>query len=185
MKFAYFVILICNIRFLNTRLLQTKPKTNNDFQTEKVEIICTSDNCPENKGTCIDDKTICRCNEGFIDVIKFNKNKNNEIENINEIYCNYHLKSSLTYFLIELFFPIGFGHFYSKNYIFGFFKLLLSISLCILSCTIIVKKEKKRLKLFFVIISLSSTVGWFIWHITDLIKIMKKEYNDGLGFPLY
>ena len=136
---------------------------------------CDESNCPKSRGTC--SGGYCICNDKYITM----NNKN--IKN-NGIYCNYPLKSRITAFLLELFFPFGIGHFYSGNLLFAIIKLAIFILLFSMCCSILCCAAGKILGACSVIISLIvvlSLIGLILMEIFDLVGYGLGIYNDGNG----
>ena len=136
---------------------------------------CNESNCPKSRGTC--SGGYCICNDKYITMN--NKNINN-----NDIYCNYPLKSRITAFLLELFFPFGIGHFYSGNLLLAIIKLAIFILLFSMCYSILCCAAGKILGACSVIISLIvilSIICLILMEIFDLVGYGFGIYNDGNG----
>ena len=137
--------------------------------------ICNESNCPKSRGTCSGE--YCICHDKYITM----NNKN--IKN-SGIYCNYPLKSRITAFLLELFFPFGIGHFYSGNLLLAIIKLAIFILLFSMCCSLLCCAAGKMLGACSSIISLIvilSLVGLILMEIFDLVGYGFGIYNDGNG----
>lgn len=138
---------------------------------------------------CNNKENICYCSSGYINQYFNNKSsKNNKYNknNIDNVYCSYSQKKQLNAFVLELIFPIGGGHFYIKNYLFGFLKLMLYLLMCVLGCFRISFKGKEyRNQIIFIKISSTLVViGLITWTIFDLIYFGLNMYKDNNNMPL-
>lgn len=183
------------------RMTQSSDISNNDSNTKPLkymyeinDIICNDKIC--DRGVCISSST-CLCENGYVHFIeKYKNNDNIETEKIVEEVsntqttsnedplCNYKLKRQVSSFLLELFIPLGAGHFYADRDFFGGFKFFLAIMICVFCCIVISNKESKKLRIFFTIALGLLTIGFFTWHIFDLVMFALNKYNDGNDIPL-
>jgi hypothetical protein len=130
---------------------------------------CTSSNCD----SCIS-SIVCKCPLGYA------QKKNVEV-NINQKSCQYKLKKQWIFFLLELFFPFGIGHFYAKRILYGIIKLLFLI--IIISCDIFVKrliKGFKEIQNFNIGMYLVYS-SYIFWQLVDIVLIGINQFTDGNG----
>ena len=78
-------------------------------------------NCPYNKGFCVDTK--CECIEGFWSLM------DKSLPPEQQIFCNYEQINLYIPLFLEFLFP-SLGHFYVGKYFFGIIKLLLGVMGC-------------------------------------------------------
>lgn len=135
---------------------------------------CNINNC-EN---CIS-ATKCQCPNGYA------QDPKKEVKE-NELSCTYKRKKQYVFFLLELFLPIGIGHFYAGRIINGIVKLL--VMAAIIALDIILKnkilkgfKTKQR----FSIVSYILYFGILAWICIDIVCIGVNHYKDGKGISLY
>lgn len=139
---------------------------------------CNYINCPYLQGICSNDKCICARHYTTI-TDKSNKN--------NQIYCNYHSKSKITAFLLEFFFPLGLGHFYTDNYGKGLIKLILFTLLLLVCCCelccirSLITKGLICLSFLTIIIAIS----WAVFQLLDIFGYLVGFYTDGYNVELY
>ena len=147
--------------------------------TVNEKLLCESD-CVH--GDCIqfpDDNTkfFCNCDEGYVTYPEDNQKK-----------CNYHKKSQLKAFLLELLLCYGAGHFYIHNYKRAIPKLIVfAFFYCLFIALRIVTKAKEENKKANLIISISagvSLIGMVAWQIIDLVGFGKNQFDDGNNIGL-
>jgi hypothetical protein len=157
---------------------QNDPKTiqltNFEYDLFYVDSECNNQNCPTQRGYC---QTNARC------VCRFGwANLNKDINH----YCDYPQKSQKISFLLELFFPIGLGHFYAGRIVIGLAKLILIFITVTLDC--LVKKmdgAKSKHKNNLVMFVYTLYLFIIVWQIFDIVMIGLNKYNDGNGIPLF
>ena len=102
---------------------------------------------------------------------------------------NYILKSRYIAFLLEFFFPIGAGHFYSGKTILACIKLGMFVVLIISSILVLCCKSKNRFNanpgaITLTILILLCILGIFFMQIFDLIGYAFGIYLDGNGVEM-
>ena len=147
---------------------------------QSVTSICNASNCPPLRGLC--SNNICVCEDGYTTI------NNNKIKN-DGIFCNYILKSRYIAFLLEFFFPIGAGHFYSGKTILACIKLGMFVVLIISSILVLCCKSKNRFNanpgaITLTILILLCILGIFFMQIFDLIGYAFGIYLDGNGVEM-
>ena len=150
------------------------------YQFQTVSSACDSLNCPPLRGLC--SNNLCVCEEGYATV------NNNQIKN-NGIFCNYNLKSRYIAFLLEFFFPIGAGHFYSGKTILASIKLGLFVFLVVSFIIVLFCKSVNRFNANSGTITLSFLIilcllGIVLMQIFDLIGYACGIYLDGNGVEM-
>jgi hypothetical protein len=142
---------------------------------------CNAETCGE-PNYCISSK-VCRCVDDYITY--------SPVQN-QEIFCNYKRKRQLTALLLEIIFPIGFGHFYSGRMLCGLIKLILymlvgSYGLGVFyhgvpSLTTLSKTSLE--KVVHTTLACSLICGISVWHIFDIYMLFENRYYDGNGISL-
>ena len=141
---------------------------------------CNSLNCPPLRGLC--NGNICVCEESYITV-------NNDKVHNNGIFCNYREKSRFIAFLLEFFFPIGAGHFYSGKTILASIKLGMFVFLVVSFIIVLFCKSVNRFNANSGTITLSFLIilcllGIVLMQIFDLIGYACGIYLDGNGVEM-
>ena len=159
-KLLFFLILICLIHSVTSN--------------------CNALNCPPLRGLC--SNNLCVCEDGYATV------NNKQIKN-NGIFCNYNLKSRYIAFLLEFFFPIGAGHFYSGKTILASIKLGLFVFLVVSFIIVLFCKSVNRFNANSGTITLSFLIilcllGIVLMQIFDLIGYACGIYLDGNGVEM-
>jgi hypothetical protein len=133
---------------------------------------CDLNNCPKDKGECVD--SICLCGAGYT-TIEF---ENNKKESENFIFCNYDYKYNEYAAYFEALFPFGVGHFYSERYLHALLKFLL---FWFVSSNRIL--FSKSIKLYPIIEKMNKYLLWVfgLAYITDYIAFSYNYYTDGNG----
>ena len=140
-------------------------------------ILCEDGETQCEHGDCMqytDDPTkyFCKCYSGY-DTYPYD----------NSVKCNYHKKSQLKAFLLELLLCYGAGHFYIHNYKRAIPKLIVFVFFyCLFIALRIITKAKEENKKANLIISISagvSLVGMLTWQIIDLYGFGKNQFDDG------
>jgi hypothetical protein len=179
-----------------TRLNFGKDKTLN-FNNDSVGIAevskCDFDSCDTGNGRCLTN-TKCQCNYSFINA-----------PNLSNKACDYKLTFQLTALLLEMLFPIGFGHFYCKRYLIGFIKFVILFIIPMIIFAIMKlyfynnddlrrKKFGGKNKIIEKFLSLDSIMKRLIsfyyliifisWYLFDLVIFAANKHKDGSGFDL-
>jgi len=181
---------------LRTKLNSNKRKTlNYNKESLKVVIVpdCNLENCQIGNGRCVSENK-CQCNYAFINV-----------SGVSKLACDFKLSYQLTATILEILFPIGFGHFYCKRYLIGFikFSVLFVIPLIIYAIFkayfvdnkedfyIIKNNGNRRFKDFFSLdniikrqISFYFIIIFAMWYLFDLVIFVSNKHKDGSGFDL-
>lgn len=140
---------------------------------------CSKQNCDSPNGDCKDSNT-CMCNNGFLYVPSFLNNTNTTQ------YCFYNQKNQGVSFLLELFFIIGIGHFYSGRILQGILKLLFVLFIIIYDCSFKIIWRSNSFKTFKKLQIFSYVLYFFLLltQMTDLCLYGLNKYSDGNGLPL-
>ncbi len=140
-----------------------------DYFNAKV-VGCNKENCFPTQGACVS-TTNCRCMRGYANVPK-----------VSPRACSYVQKKQLTAFLLEFFLASGIGHFYRGLWWFGLIKLLISLVLPILFCSLACCIDCIKTGSFIMNIIFPIVIG--IWWLVDIILFGINFYHDGNGIPL-
>lgn len=153
-------------------------------------INCNKVNCRE-PSACLDNHT-CGCKGGYVNI--------NIPLIANDQYCFYKQKSQLIAFFLELFIPIGVGHWYAGRLGCGFYKfalicLPLHIILILYCCFMLQMKNRgskenddfKSSEFYglFVPIFIFLFIVWITWQMFDIYYFANNLYRDGNNVPLY
>lgn len=133
---------------------------------------CSEKNCEK----CISN-IVCQCPNGYAQDPKKTVSEN-------EKSCSYKMKKQWVFFLLELIFPFGFGHFYAKRIFYGLCKM---VSLAVVVCVDIFLKKKIsnfKIKQNFNVGMYVLYFGYLVWHITDIVLIGINYWKDGKGIAL-
>ena len=170
MKFIFYLILnICFFKYIISL----------DNISQKCQEFCSIEG-----GECLSHNLKCKCKEGYTTLY------NEE----NFILCNYKRSNKFVAGLIELFFGFGFGHFYSKRYLYGsiqFFVEVISycLMICLFFCFIIYDRHFNHYftstYLFVTIYCPLVVVSIFFWQLIDSVLFFRGFYQDGNGIDLF
>lgn len=148
-------------------------------QQTSTNPICSTTNCPTNRGLCFNDSCFC-----FESYATFNKDPTQPF-----FYCGYLKYNRWLPFFLELFLP-SIGHFAVGNNGLGFIKLILFIaSTCSCCCAVCVvalccQHNRDRQKAGLAIYYLITGLIFFFFYVKDLIYYGCAWYTDGNGIPL-
>ena len=165
-----------NSKYYHTSFLQSSKSDPYDINKSSITYYangpCSAKNCDK----CIS-TIVCQCPNGYAQDPKKTVNEN-------EKSCSYKMKKQWAFFLFELIFPFGFGHFYAKRFLFGFCKLFALIF--VVCADILVKKRIKNFKAKqnFNVGMYVLYFGYLVWHITDIVLIGINYWKDGKGIAL-
>ena len=146
-----------------------------NYIENKQNETCNPKNCPITQGACYENR--CVCSYGFATL---------KVKDQPDINCNYQLKSRMTAFFLEFFFPIGLGHFYAEKYVLALIKFSLFLfffsSICGELCCIKFRFHKLLIcSAFAIVIDMSL---WIILQFVDLVCYAFGFYKDGNGFRM-
>jgi hypothetical protein len=136
---------------------------------------CNFNTCPLGKGTCFEGN--CICDIGYTTLPN------------DKISCEYEQRDHSVAFFLEFFFPLGAGHFYAEQMLYGLVKSVLFILLCLFWCGDIC-----NLRIRFTLNSkwdkihmgsvLVNFIAFTLMHLIDLICFGFNIYKDGNGIDL-
>jgi hypothetical protein len=140
---------------------------------------CSKANCDLPYGTCSNENT-CICQMGYA------QSPNRNVTS-NEPSCDYKLKSQACFFLLEVIFWVGIGHFYTGRILYGLLKLIFISVVILLDCLFKYKFYKKfvhktQKKLNVILYFLYFTI--LLWQTLDIILIGLNRFKDGKGFNI-
>jgi hypothetical protein len=133
---------------------------------------CTNINCLD----CID-KNICQCPTGFAQDPKVDVSS--DVKS-----CQYKLNHQGWFFLLELVFWFGIGHFYAGRFLYGGIKLtsIIFVILFDISVKKCMEKSPYRAKKNFNIFIYILYFFILCWQIFDIVMIGMNKFKDGSGF---
>ena len=193
------IIQSSNTTSLNNTISTTfeKEKENEVKTPIKTVLVneCTLLNCHEPYGKCIGTNVkSCVCNKEYYNYkdVKITKAEmlDNNIKIEENSFCQYKKKKMSIALMLEIFFPIGAGHFYIKKYLVGTFKFMSVVAipfLFLLSALLLpVPQTNSKAKsaryakifLYFYILLL------FTWYCVDILMFLNGVYKDENGVEL-
>jgi len=133
-------------------------------------------NCFLPYGICLN-STTCMCMPEFANIYI-------EGHSVKELSCSYKRKRVLIAVMLEIFLPLGLGHFYVGHYTLGTAKFFYNFFLYLLCCTMYYKGTSDEIftRMLFICIILSCVLP--IWNIIDLFLFFTNAYKDGYGVAL-
>lgn len=149
-----------------------------DYFFSKLNTTCNPNICPSDKSVCSQDNSQCICKKGYA-IYPLSTNK-----------CNYKQISRLLILLLEIFIPIGIGHFIVGKTKLGLIKLFLSITPWTLEIlgefkVLRIKYYQGKLGLILSIILFCSSLTYFILYIVDIFYIgIFRDLRDANCVPL-
>ncbi len=135
---------------------------------------CSVSNCSQPYGICLNLKT-CVCKRGYLNVLRLNQKG---------MFCSYRQKRIVVAFLLELFIPLGFGHFYTGHYYLGASKFFLVVILPMLFVIFISWKYNTCTKVMIDGFTLSWYVVFALMFLVDVAFYATGIYRDGNDIPL-
>ena len=142
---------------------------------EKGDGICSNNNnCFLPYGICVN-QTLCLCMPDYANV---------NGPTINSLLCSYKKKKLVIAGLLELFLPLGLGHFYSGHFIIGTIKFFYNLTLYSMCCLLYCKGHDNENLYGFLLICIFLSILIPIWNVIDLICFFSGIYNDGHGIPM-
>lgn len=180
-RFSYLFILCLS---LITTLHHRKPTYNSFLQQTDLSYIDTPDinyaNGPCKQANCEKciSENICQCPAGFA--------QDPDIKVAAEVKsCQYKQRHQALFFVLELIFFFGVGHFYAGRILYGVLKLLTLILLIVIDITIkrLVLKQFSA-KQSFNIAMYGLYFAFLAWQLIDIICIGVNYFKDGKGIPL-
>jgi TM2 domain-containing membrane protein YozV len=151
-------------------------------------ITCTEKNCFLPYGVCTNSAT-CQCTLKYASYQKTTDNTTSD--EIQKTYCTYKRKEQLTAFLLEMFLPLGAGHFYSGRILSGILKLILFLApivVFIFFCVGVSISKTDDEATCVGICTIFSNCALFCavitWQMADIVLYAINLYDDGNGVPL-
>jgi hypothetical protein len=151
----------------------------------KMNIKCSNLNCGLPNGMCLDNTT-CKCMDNYAMYSTVNGGSATVAANLqSEQFCNYVMKKQIVAFLLELFFPYGFGHLYCGRLASGIIKLFIALIPLITCLAVMFTGSQTDGKVGCVSIT-APLCGCilFVWAIVDWVMFGINNYKDGNGMPL-
>jgi hypothetical protein len=109
-----------------------------------------------------------------------------EFRKSNIFYCTYRRKKVIIACMLELFLPLGLGHFYVGNFIKAWIKFSYNIFIYTFGIYLHLSEKFKRDEVYydimlFVLFLICVTP---IWNVVDVILFISGNYKDGFGLDL-
>ncbi len=173
-----------SVVFLQTKTktktkLKTKTNIENPYDISNEDVVYYA-NGPCNAGNC--DKCVtatrCQCPNGYA------QDPDKEVS-AKEKSCQYKRKKQWAFFLLEMIFPFGIGHFYAKRIVYGIIKMIVFILILVSDFIVkhlLIKQFKSKQNFNNAMIGLY--FGYITWHLIDLIMIGINEFQDGKKIDL-
>jgi hypothetical protein len=133
-------------------------------------------NCFLPYGVCLN-STTCMCMPDFAHIYIHG-------HSIQELSCSYRRKKAVVAALLELFLPLGLGHFYVGHYTLGSIKFFYNFFLYFFCCFLYYKGTNNEVlsNMICLCVILSCIIP--LWNIVDLFLFFTDVYKDGYGIPL-
>lgn len=138
---------------------------------------CLNDfNCFLPYGICLN-STTCMCMPDFANIY---------IENhsIRELSCSYKRKKVVVAALLELFLPLGLGHFYVGQFTLGTIKFVYNFFLYVFCCILYYKGTNNEVFSNMICLCVIMSCVIPMWNIVDLFFFFSDVYPDGYGIAL-
>ena len=180
-KSFFLLFFTYNFALISTKKLKNSPlqskDSNNVLSANKTdaEVIyyalgnCTVNNCDN----CLTEK-ICKCPEGYAQdpyVAITNDTKS----------CQYKMKQQWAFFLLELIFFFGAGHFYGGRWKYGLIKFCTLLLIIIIDFSVKGNADSYKFKKKFNSIILTCYILFLFWQTTDIVLIGINYFDDGKG----
>jgi hypothetical protein len=151
---------------------------------------CTMSNCYLPYGICLN-LTTCMC---MPDYANFNLEEifllKNKIKTDSYLYpkqfCSYKKKSIIIAGLLELFLPLGLGHFYAGHLFLGWLKFSYNFLIYTFGCLLHFKSQWNDSDTYFELMLLCIIFSCVIpiWNVLDLFLFFTGSYKDGNGIEM-
>jgi TM2 domain-containing membrane protein YozV len=133
-------------------------------------------NCFLPYGVCLN-TTTCMCMPDFAHIYIPG-------HSIQELSCSYRRKKAVVAALLELFLPLGLGHFYVGHYTLGTIKFFYNFFLYIFCCFLYYKGTNNEVLSNMICLCVVMSCVIPMWNIVDLFLFFTDFYKDGYGIPL-
>lgn len=147
---------------------------------------CENDkNCFLPYGVCIDSKT-CLCMPEYAN---YNKRMNDTsilTPSIKQfpMFCFYKRKKVIIAGMLELFLPLGLGHFYSGRNFYGLMKCIYNFIVYWFGCSLFYKGVSEQSSMNSTAMCLLLTCLIPVWNILDVFMFFTYTFKDGLGIDM-
>lgn len=158
--------------FIQAKAYNDPYNINDEEDVYYAEGVCSLSNCDN----CVTTQK-CKCPSGYA--------QNPKVEvTPDKKSCQYKLKKQSVFFILELIFPFGAGHFYAGRILHGCLKIC--ILLIIVCSDFIVKRVLKAFqsKQNFNIGMYAAYFAFLAWQMVDIICIGINYFKDGKGLKL-
>ncbi len=133
-------------------------------------------NCFLPYGVCLN-TTTCMCMPEYANIYV-------EGHSVRELKCSYKRKRIVVAALLELFLPLGLGHFYVGHYTLGTTKFFYNFTLYIFCCFLYYKGTNNEVFTSMLVLCLLLSCVIPIWNIIDLFLFFTNTYKDGYGVAM-
>lgn len=133
-------------------------------------------NCFLPYGICLN-STTCMCMPDYANYYK-------KGVSVYEMFCSYKKKKVIVAGLLELFLPLGLGHYYAGHYVLGLIKFSYNFIIYSMGCILYWKGFKSDAT--FGLMGLCILLGCLtpLWNIVDLFLFFTGYYRDGNGVKM-
>jgi hypothetical protein len=159
---------------------------------------CSINNCYLPYGICLN-QTTCMCMPDYANypvniqqfflknkILNLNKNESFQSHSNTYLYCSYKKKSIVMAGLLELFLPLGLGHFYAGHLFLAWLKFFYNLLIYIFGCILHFKKQWNDPETYFdlMLMCIVFTCVIPIWNVLDLFLFFTGNYKDGNGIEM-
>lgn len=135
-------------------------------------------NCFLPFGVCVNETT-CMCMPDYANVVI---NNNSFVEN--NLHCSYKKKKVVVAATLELFLPLGLGHFYAEQYLLAFIKILYNFLVYGYGYILYYKGLTDNSKISSIAFCIILTCLIPIWNLVDVALFFTYTFKDGNGIPM-
>jgi hypothetical protein len=188
-----------NVNFIENRN-RTEAKLNKEVKEELYEkaiflkintrvhqMNCDSQTCFYPYGICIN-STVCLCTPDYADLRSTFSNftQYHELGLKDKFFCSYRKKKVIIACMLELFLPLGLGHFYVGNYVKAWIKLSYNTFIYTLGIFLHLNEKCKREEIYYdiILILLFLICITPVWNMIDFILFISGYYKDGYDVDL-
>jgi hypothetical protein len=174
---------------LNKEVKEEHNEKDNFFKmnTRVHQMNCDSQTCFYPYGMCIN-STVCLCTPDYADLRSTftNLTEYPELGHKDKFFCSYRRKKVIIACMLELFLPLGLGHFYVGKYVKAWIKLSYNTFIYTLGIFLHLNEKCKREELYYdiMIVLLFLICITPLWNMIDFILFISGYYKDGFDLDL-
>ena len=131
-------------------------------------------NCFYPYGICVN-STTCMCMPEYANI---------HIRNHQEMFCSYQKKKVLIAGMLELFLPLGLGHFYAEHNTLALIKICYNFIVYFFGCILYYRGIHENSKFGSVGTCVILTCIIPLWNLFDVFMFFTYNYRDGFGVPM-